>query len=150
MIKTTDLMTIGEVADRTGVSVSALRYYEEEGLIAALRSSGGQRRFVRGELRRISFVMISQQLGFSLAQIKMALDSFPKGRTPTKADWAKLSRTFKGDLDKRIEALVQLRKRLDGCIGCGCLSLKHCALYNAEDKANKRGVGPRYIIGDQP
>ncbi len=149
-MKSDDRLTIGDVARRTGLSVSAIRFYQDQGLIDALRTSGGQRRFLRGEIRRLSFIMIAQQLGFSLAQIKRALAQLPKGRTPTKADWTRLSRQFRADLDTRIDALTQLRGRLDGCIGCGCLSLKTCALYNREDVIARKGQGPRYVLGDKP
>lgn len=145
-----DGMTIGALADRTGLAVSAIRYYETQGLISPWRNGGGQRRYERADLRRLSFVMIAQQFGFTLPQIKAELDRLPGGRTPTKADWAKISGGFRAALDQRIEALSKLRDNLDGCIGCGCLSLPTCALYNAKDKAAQHGVGPRYLMGDQP
>jgi MerR family redox-sensitive transcriptional activator SoxR len=145
-----DGMTIGALADRTGLAVSAIRYYEAQGLIAPWRNAGGQRRFERADLRRLSFVMIAQQFGFTLPQIKAELDLLPGGRTPTKADWARISGGFRDSLDQRIEALTRLRDNLDGCIGCGCLSLPSCALYNAADKAAQKGTGPRYLMGDRP
>lgn len=145
-----DGLTIGALAARTGLAVSAIRYYEEQGLIRPWRNSGGQRRFERSDLRRLSFVMIAQQFGFTLPQIKAELDKLPGGRTPTKADWAKISRGFRETLDAKIETLTRLRDRLDGCIGCGCLSLPSCALYNPVDRAAKRGPGPRYLMGDSP
>jgi MerR family redox-sensitive transcriptional activator SoxR len=145
-----DGMTIGALADRTGLAVSAIRYYEAQGLIAPWRNAGGQRRFERADLRRLSFVMIAQQFGFTLPQIKAELDLLPGGRTPTKADWARISGGFRDSLDQRIEALTRLRDNLDGCIGCGCLSLPSCALYNAADKAAQKGAGPRYLMGDRP
>lgn len=145
-----DGMTIGALADRTGLAVSAIRYYEAQGLIAPWRNAGGQRRFERADLRRLSFVMIAQQFGFTLPQIKAELDLLPGGRTPTKADWARISGGFRDSLDQRIDALTRLRDNLDGCIGCGCLSLPSCALYNAADKAGKKGTGPRYLMGDRP
>jgi MerR family redox-sensitive transcriptional activator SoxR len=144
------LLSIGQLAERTGLAVSAIRFYETKGLVTPMRNTGGQRRFFRSDIRRLSFVMIAQQLGFTIEQIRQQLAGLPKERTPTKADWTKMSRGFRGELDARIEKLIQLRDRLDGCIGCGCLSLKNCALYNPDDKANIRGSGPRYLMGDTP
>ncbi len=149
-MRTSDSLQIGQIAARTGLSVSAIRYYEAEGLVAAARSAGGQRLFARSAIRRLSFVMISQQLGFSLEQIRNAMAELPAGRTPTKADWTRLSRKFKADLDHRIASLTELRDRLDGCIGCGCLSLKKCGLYNPADTVASKGPGPRYLLGDRP
>lgn len=143
-----DLLTIGELAARSGVATSALRFYEKEALIESVRSRGGQRRYERSVLRRVAFVRAAQELGLTLGEIREALASLPEGRTPTKADWQRLSRGFRKRLDARIEGLVRLRDRLDGCIGCGCLSLKRCALYNAGDHAAKRGAGARFLIGD--
>ncbi len=143
-------ISIGQLARRTGLSVSAIRFYEEKGLVHPERNAGGQRRYAGGDIRRLSFVMISQQLGFSLARIAALLDDLPRGRPPTRADWARISRRFRADIDTRIERLSALRDRLDGCIGCGCLSLKACALYNARDRARALGSGPRYLLGDQP
>lgn len=145
-----DGMTIGALADRTGLAVSAIRYYEGQGLIQPWRNSGGQRRFERADLRRLSFVLIAQKFGFTLPQIKQQLDALPNGRTPTKEDWAKMSGAFKAVLDERIDTLIQLRDNLDGCIGCGCLSLPNCALFNPADNAAKKGAGPRYLMGDRP
>lgn len=145
-----DGLTIGAVARRTGLAVSAVRYYEEEGLIEPWRNAGGQRRFERADIRRLSFVRIVQQFGFTLPQIKAQLDGLPGGRSPTAADWAKLSAAFRVDLDARIAAMERLRDTLDGCIGCGCLSLKACALYNPGDHAAKGGTGARYLMGDRP
>ncbi|MFL4470278.1 redox-sensitive transcriptional activator SoxR [Tateyamaria armeniaca] len=141
---------IGEIAARTGLAVSAIRYYEEEGLIAPWRNAGGRRRFQRADIRRLSFVMIAQQFGFTLPQIRVELDRLPRHRAPTKADWARISRTFRNDLNTRISRLERLRDTLDGCIGCGCLSLEACALYNPADRAGQRGTGPRYLLGDRP
>lgn len=141
-------LTIGEMAARTGLAVSAIRYYEEEGLVTPERTSSGQRRFDRADLRRLSFVRIAQALGFPLGRIRAALDGLPKGKAPSKADWGRLSREFRGDLDARIAQLEALRDKLDGCIGCGCLSLDKCALYNPEDRAAAKGDGPRYLLGD--
>ncbi|MEO9820062.1 MAG: redox-sensitive transcriptional activator SoxR [Paracoccaceae bacterium] len=144
-----DGLTIGMISQRTGLAVSAIRYYEAQGLVTPWRNAGGQRRFERADIRRLSFVMIAQQFGFSLPQIKTELDLLPKGRTPTKSDWAKISAGFRAELDQRIDNLTRMRDTLDSCIGCGCLSLKSCALYNPKDKASTRGAGPRYLMGDR-
>jgi MerR family transcriptional regulator, redox-sensitive transcriptional activator SoxR len=143
-------LSIGALAKRTGLAVSAIRYYEAQGLIAPWRNAGGQRRFDRADLRRLSFVMIAQQFGFTLPQIKAELDRLPGGRTPTKADWTRISEGFRAALDARIATLTKLRDNLDGCIGCGCLSLEACALYNPIDQAGEKGPGPRYLMGDEP
>lgn len=142
-------LSIGQLAARTGLAVSAIRYYEAEGLIRAERNAGGHRRFERAVIRRLSFIQIAQGFGFSLDQIRAELDRLPEGRTPDRADWARISATFRAELDRRIDGLTALRDRLDGCIGCGCLSLDTCALYNRGDKAAKRGAGPRYLLGDR-
>ena len=139
---------IGEIAERTGLSVSAIRFYETEGLVHPDRNAGGQRRFRRSDLRRLSFVMIAQQLGFPLATIRETLATLPEARTPNQRDWARISRRFRDELQQRIDQLERMRDRLDGCIGCGCLSLTNCALYNEDDRAARRGAGPRYILGD--
>lgn len=135
-------LTPGEVARRSGVTVSALHFYEREGLITSVRTAGNQRRYHRDVLRRIGFVRVSQKVGISLAEIRDALATLPEGRPPTKADWARLSRRWRGDLDRRIEQLERLRDQLDGCIGCGCLSLRACKLYNPEDALAAEGSGP--------
>jgi MerR family redox-sensitive transcriptional activator SoxR len=145
-----DGLTIGALAARTGLAVSAIRYYERQGLIKPWRNAGGQRRFARADLRRLSFVMIAQQFGYTLPQIREELDQLPMGRTPTKADWGKISNGFRESLDARIATLTKLRDNLDGCIGCGCLSLDACALYNPRDSAAYGGQGPRYLMGDGP
>ena len=145
-----DGLTIGALGKRTGLAVSAIRYYEAQGLISPWRNTGGQRRFERADIRRLSFVMIAQQFGFTLPQIRAQLDRLPGGRTPTKADWARISVGFRTALDGRIETLTRLRDNLDGCIGCGCLSLKSCHLYNPQDRAAALGPGPRYLMGDAP
>ena len=144
-MKANDLLTIGELARRTGLSVSAIRFYEEKGLVAALRTSGNQRRFLRGDIRRLSFILIAQRLGLSLAEIEQAMASLPQGRTPNAADWKTISRTVRGRIDAQIAALEKVREDLDGCIGCGCLSLKKCALYNADDRWGESGSGPRVL-----
>ena len=139
-------LTIGELARRTGLSVSAIRFWEEKGLVEALRTRGGQRRFLRSDIRRLSFALIAQQLGFSLEAIGRELAVLPQGRTPTAADWAKISRGFRRQLDERIAAMERMRDRLDNCIGCGCLSLRKCALYNPGDRLAAEGPGPRYLV----
>ncbi len=144
-MKANDLLTIGELARRTGLSVSAIRFYEEKGLVAALRTSGNQRRFLRGDIRRLSFILIAQRLGLSLAEIEDAMASLPEGRTPNAAEWKTISRTVRGRIDAQIAALEKVREDLDGCIGCGCLSLKKCALYNADDRWGDSGSGPRVL-----
>lgn len=149
-MKPTDSIAIGQLAERTGLSVSAIRFYESKGLVKPDRNSGGQRRFRRSDIRRLSFVMAAQQLGFSIQQITGHLNGLPDQRTPTKADWARISKSFRTELDMRIENLKQLRDQLDGCIGCGCLSLKKCSLYNPNDRAARLGAGPRYLMGDRP
>ena len=143
-----DLLSIGDVAERTGVSVSALRFYEAEGMVAPTRSAGGQRRFPRDALRRIAFIRVAQRVGLTLDEIRAALATLPEQRTPTAADWARLSRTWKAQLDERIRMLEGLRDELSSCIGCGCLSLQACKLYNPDDRARALGQGPRYLLGD--
>lgn len=143
-------LTIGQVAARSGIAPSALRFYEAEDLIRARRSSGGQRRFHRDVLRRIAFVRIAQRVGLTIQEIRAALATLPSGRTPTKEDWARLSRAWKPRLDEQIATLERLRDRLTSCIGCGCLSFKACALYNPSDAAARLGAGPRYLLGDAP
>lgn len=140
------LLTIGELARRTGLSVSAIRFWEEKGLVEALRTRGGQRRFLRSDIRRLSFALIAQQLGFSLEAIRVELAGLPRGRTPTLADWNRISRGFRRQLDARIAAMERMRDRLDKCIGCGCLSLRKCALYNPDDRMAAEGPGPRYLV----
>lgn len=143
-------LTIGEVAERTGVTTSALRFYEAEGLLCASRSAGGQRRYDRDVLRRVSFIRIAQRVGLDLDEVRGALDDLPDGRTPTKADWARLSRRWRPVLDERIAVLERLRDQLADCIGCGCLSLRSCGLYNPSDRAASFGPGARYLLGDEP
>ena len=149
-MKSTDWLSIGQLAKRTGLSVSSIRFYEARDLIAPGRNSGGQRRFQRSDIRRLSFIVVTQKLGFTIKQIGELLRTLPEGRTPNKNDWTKISRTIRKELDSRIEALERLRENLDGCIGCGCLSLKKCKLYNPEDRAAGNGTGPRYLLGDRP
>ena len=135
-------LTPGELAERAGVTVSALHFYERERLIDSRRTSGNQRRYHRDVLRRVAFIRFSQRLGISLGDIRDALDTLPTGKSPTKADWAALSAGWKSDLDRRIARLQSLRDDLDGCIGCGCLSLQSCAVYNNEDALAAWGPGP--------
>lgn len=143
-------LSIGDLAARTGLAVSAIRYYEDEGLVAPWRNAAGRRRFQRADIRRLSFVMVAQQFGFTLAQIRVELDRLPRHRAPSKADWARISASFRDDLNLRIAQLEKLRDTLDGCIGCGCLSLEACALYNPADDAARHGTGPRYLMGNRP
>ena len=145
-----DLLTIGMVATRTGIAASALRYYEREGLIWSVRTDGGQRRFERDILRRLAFIRAAQTVGLGLDEIRAALATLPSERTPTKADWDRIARAWRPRLDEQIDALVRLRDQLSECIGCGCLSLRACALYNPGDGAARLGSGPRYLFGDRP
>jgi MerR family redox-sensitive transcriptional activator SoxR len=142
--------TIGALSDRTGVAPSAIRFYESKGLLESTRSSGGQRRYARSDVRRVSFILIAQRLGFPLRTIAESLASLPGGRTPTKRDWESLSRKFHVEIEERIRGLTALRERLSSCIGCGCLSLKSCHIYNPEDGAEALGTGPRFLLGDSP
>ena len=141
-------LTIGALSQRTGVAASALRFYESEGLIRSTRSGGGQRRFPRETLRRVSFIRIAQQVGLRLDEVREALASLPGSRTPDHQDWQKLSTSWRPRLDGQIALLERLRDRLEGCIGCGCLSLEACQLFNRDDVAATRGAGPRYLYGD--
>ncbi len=141
--------SIGDLATRTGLSVSAIRFYEKKGLITPDRNAGNQRRYEGADIRRLSFILIAQQLGLTIDQIKQVMASLPDGRTPTKADWSKISRKFRKTLDERIAMMQRMRDKLDGCIGCGCLSLKACSLYNPDDQARRLGVGPRYVLSDE-
>lgn len=142
------MLTIGEVAERANVATSALRYYEREGLISAVRSEGGQRRYQREVLRRVAFIRAAQRVGLSLDEIKQALGRLPQGRTPTAADWSRLSRSWRPLIDRRIAELERVRDKLDSCIGCGCLSLKVCHLLNPDDIAAAEGPGPRWLLDD--
>ena len=143
-------LSIGQVAERTGLAVSAIRFYETRGLVAPVRDAGGRRRYRQSDIRRLSFVMIAQQLGFSLSEISHALKDLPRERAPAKKDWARISRKFSAVLQERINLMTRLRDQLDGCIGCGCLSLAKCRLYNPDDRAGRMGAGPRYLLGDLP
>ena len=141
-------LTIGDLADRTGLAVSAIRFYETHGIVRPVRNSGGHRRYGRADIRRLSFAMIAQQLGFPLSEIGARLAALPDHRAPNRADWAEMAGTFRAEIDARIDRLTDMREKLDGCIGCGCLSLDTCALYNPEDRARALGTGPRYLMGD--
>ena len=140
-------ITVGQLAARSGATVSALHFYEARGLISARRTPGNQRRYPRVTLRRVAFIRASQRVGIPLAQIKAALDTLPERRTPTARDWARLSAAWCRDLDERISALQDLRDRLTGCIGCGCLSLTDCQLANPDDTLGASGTGPRRLSG---
>jgi MerR family redox-sensitive transcriptional activator SoxR len=145
-----DRVTIGEFAQRAGVAASALRYYEDLGLISSTRSPGGQRRYARVMLRRVAFIRAAQTVGLSLGEVGAALAKLPEERTPNKADWNKVSATWIRRIDERIAELEQLRATLDSCVGCGCLSLRTCRLSNPEDTAATRGAGARWLLGDSP
>ncbi len=141
---------IGQLAARSGVATSALRFYESRGLIRSVRTDGNQRRYTRAVLRRVAFIRAAQQVGLSLDEIGNALASLPDDRTPTKRDWERLARPWRRRVADRIAELEQLRDDLTGCIGCGCLSLRRCALMNAADRAAQLGAGARYLLGDEP
>jgi MerR family transcriptional regulator, redox-sensitive transcriptional activator SoxR len=143
-------ITIGLLAQRAGIPASTLRYYEDQGLIRGSRSAGNQRRYPKEVLRRVAFIRIAQSVGLSLEQIRAALATLPEQRTPTVADWARLSRQWQPLIQARIDAMTRLRDQLSACIGCGCLSLKTCQLYNPDDAAARLGTGPRYLLGNRP
>ena len=143
-------LTIGETAHRCGVATSTLRYYEERGLINGIRSIGNQRRYHRSMLRRISVIRVAQTVGLTLDEIAEALAELPDGRTPTKSDWERLSRKWRRHLDTRIVQLQRMREKLTGCIGCGCLSLRSCALHNRGDHVAASGPGPRFLLNEPP
>jgi MerR family redox-sensitive transcriptional activator SoxR len=144
-MKTTDLLTIGDVESRSGFAASALRFYDREGLISSIRTSGNQRRYPRSVLRRLAFIRAARNIGLSLDEVRTALDTLPESRPPTKADWARLSRDWRSRLDEQIAALEQLRDGLTSCIGCGCLSLQNCSLQNPGDVMASAGAGARYL-----
>lgn len=146
-LRKSDLIPIGEMARRTGLSVSAIRFYEDKGLVEPIRNAGNQRRFLRSDIRRLSFILIAQQLGLALAEIEEELRKLPQGRTPNAKDWQKISGSIRDQLDRKISLLEKTRDRLDGCIGCGCLSLSHCQLYNPNDELAAAGPGPRKVLG---
>jgi MerR family redox-sensitive transcriptional activator SoxR len=140
------LLTIGDLARRSGLSVSAIRFWEQRGLVSPIRTSGNQRRFLRSDLRRLSFALAAQRLGLSLSEIEAELATLPQGRAPNAKDWAAIGARIRARLDERIAMLERLRDKLDGCIGCGCLSLESCALYNPGDAAGAHGSGPRFVL----
>lgn len=142
-------LSIGDLAARTGLSVPAIRHYETLGLLAPLRNAGGHRRYDRSDIRRLSFVRIAQGLGFPLAELAQVLAGLPQGRPPSREDWARIGSGFRAQIDARIAALEGLRDRLDSCIGCGCLSLDKCALWNPGDVAARHGPGARWLMGDR-
>jgi MerR family redox-sensitive transcriptional activator SoxR len=141
-------LTIGELASRSGVATSALRFYETKGLIAAERTDGNQRRYPRATLRRVALIRAGQEVGLSLAELAQALQRLPHDKTPTKSDWENLSLSWRSRLDNQIAELLALRDELTDCIGCGCLSLMSCAIFNPGDAASNLGTGPRYLLGD--
>ncbi|MFM2355590.1 MAG: redox-sensitive transcriptional activator SoxR [Pseudomonadota bacterium] len=143
-------LTIGDLAERSGLAVSAIRFYETHGIVRPLRNQGNHRRYSGADLRRLSFALIAQRLGFPLAEIAGHLAALPADRAPDRHDWERIATTFRARIAERIAALQQLSDKLDGCIGCGCLSLDRCALYNAGDRAARNGTGPRYLMGDRP
>jgi MerR family transcriptional regulator, redox-sensitive transcriptional activator SoxR len=142
-------MSIGELAKRTGLSVSAIRFYESRGLVQATRGAGNQRRFARADIRRLSFALIAQQLGLTLSEIEAELSILPLGQAPTRADWSAIGARMRGVLAAKIAMLQRTHELLDGCIGCGCLSLDRCALYNPNDRAARAGPGPRFLLGNK-
>ena len=144
------VLSIGDVARRTGLAASALRFYEQKALIDSLRAPGNQRCYTRDVIRRVSFIRAAQRVGLSLEEIREVLDDLPAGRAPTREDWDTLAREWRPWLDERIAALERLRDQLSSCIGCGCLSLDRCALYNPDDAAGRLGTGPRFLLGDSP
>lgn len=143
-----DLVPIGVVAERTGLAVSAIRFYEDKGLVPSQRTSGNQRRFRRSDIRRLSFILIAQRLGLGLSEIEQALACLPRDRTPTVTDWRRISTYLRAELDARIALLTRTRTKLDECIGCGCMSLQRCHLTNREDRASAAGPGPRFVLTD--
>jgi MerR family redox-sensitive transcriptional activator SoxR len=150
MSSSTDRLTIGELAERSGLATSALRYYEELGLISSTRTAGGQRRYHRAMLRRVAFVRAAQRVGLSLDEAGRALARLPDDRAPNATQWAPVARAWQQRIDAQIAELQLLRRKLGGCVGCGCLSLKKCALYNPDDTAAAHGPGARWLLGDTP
>ena len=142
------LLTIGEISERSGVAPSALRFYEERGLVTAERTPSGHRRYPRSVLRRVAFIVFAQRVGLTLDEIRAELDRLPEGRVPPRGDWSRLSRSWSARIDRRIAELERLKAGLADCIGCGCLSLDRCAYANPGDRAAAAGPGPRYWIGD--
>jgi MerR family redox-sensitive transcriptional activator SoxR len=147
-VKGSRWLTIGEVARRAGVATSALRFYEDHGLLQSERNESGHRRYHADVLRRVSFIRTAQRVGLSLAEISEALASLPDERTPTARDWGRLAKAWQPRLDEQIALLTRMRDQLDECIGCGCLSLTSCGLWNPDDAAASLGTGPRYLLSD--
>ncbi|MFZ6688559.1 redox-sensitive transcriptional activator SoxR [Undibacterium sp. SXout11W] len=145
-----DLISIGELAKRAGINASAIRFYEERGLLESVTAAGQRRHFKKDSLRRIAFIRAAQNAGLRLEEIEVTLKQLPDQRTPNKADWQKLSSAWQPLLQQRIDALIALRDQLTSCIGCGCLSLKSCALYNPQDQVSSKGAGARFLLGDHP
>lgn len=143
-------LTISDLSRRSGVAPSALRYYEDMGLITAERTTGNQRRYPRYMLRRVAFIKAGRQLGLTLREVQAALDTLPAGRAPTRADWSRAARTWQARIDQRVAELRRMSATLGSCIGCGCLSLRRCALYNPGDTAAELGPGARWLAGDDP
>ena len=143
-------LTIGDLAARTGLAVSAIRFYETHGIVRPHRNQGGHRRYGGADIRRLSFALIAQRLGFALSDVAGHLSALPADRAPDRADWERIALQFRTHVRDRIDALQALSDKLDGCIGCGCLSLDKCTLYNRDDRADAKGSGPRYLMGDQP
>jgi MerR family transcriptional regulator, redox-sensitive transcriptional activator SoxR len=141
-----NFITIGQLSQRTGVAVSAIRFYEEKGLLQSLRTSGNQRRFMRSDIRRVSFILIAQKLGLALNEIEAQLVSLPNERTPNLGDWQRISRSMRAAIDEKMNLLTRTRNQLDQCIGCGCLSLDKCRLYNKDDRLGLKGPGPRAVL----
>jgi MerR family redox-sensitive transcriptional activator SoxR len=141
-----ELIPIGALAKRTGLAVSAIRFYEDRGMIRAERTTGNQRRFRRSDIRRLSFILIAQRLGLSLPEIEEAMQRLPKNRTPSLGEWQLINRSLREAIDSRISLLSRARSKLDECIGCGCMSLDRCQRTNRDDRAGKAGPGPRYVL----
>jgi MerR family redox-sensitive transcriptional activator SoxR len=142
-----DVIPIGTLAGRTGVAISAIRFYEDKGLIHSVRTRGNQRRYLRSDIRRVSFILIAQRLGLALAEIEEQLATLPAGRTPNVRDWQKISHSMRAAIDEKIKLLTRTRAKLDECIGCGCLSLHKCQLYNRDDRMGASGAtGPRLVL----
>lgn len=148
-MKIPSVLSIGELARRTGLSVSAIRFYESRGLVRATRGAGNQRRFARADIRRLSFALIAQQLGFSIAQIEAELAALPPDQAPSAGDWRAIGARMQSVIATKIRLLQKTHDLLSGCIGCGCLSLDRCALYNPNDRAARAGPGPRFLLGDE-
>jgi MerR family redox-sensitive transcriptional activator SoxR len=143
-----DSISIGVLAKRTGLAVSAIRFYEEKGLIFSERTEGNQRRFRRSDIRRLSFILIAQRLGLGLPEIETAMACLPRERTPTSTDWRRISQSIRAEIDSRIALLTRTRSKLDECIGCGCMSFERCQRSNRGDRASIAGPGPRYVLQD--